>query len=74
MLCSFLSESAALMLLALISRVIKAMVRLSCRLLSLTGSANGVSGGITRVSAAIPSRWVPTMPAAISRLAPYFIS
>ncbi|MNN79344.1 hypothetical protein D3C81_1959780 [compost metagenome] len=60
------------MLLALISRVMKATVRPSCRLLSAEGKRRAVSAGMTSVIAAIAVKWVATMPPAMSRLAPYF--
>ncbi|MNW21397.1 hypothetical protein D3C71_2223000 [compost metagenome] len=53
MLCSFLSDRAALMLLPLMSRVMKAMVSAICRLLSPDGRRSAVSAGMTRVMAVI---------------------
>ncbi|MCY1432805.1 hypothetical protein D9M71_488130 [compost metagenome] len=71
MLCNFWSERAALILLALTSRVMKAMVRPSCRLLSAPGRTTTASLGIIRVMPAIPVKWVANMPPAINRLAAY---
>ncbi|MNJ50873.1 hypothetical protein D3C77_461610 [compost metagenome] len=59
------------MLLALISKVMKAMVRLSCRLLSALGRVTVASAGMIRVMPHMPVKWVAKMPPAINRLAPY---
>ncbi|MNS88752.1 hypothetical protein D3C72_1227410 [compost metagenome] len=71
MLCSFWSDSAALMLLALTSSVMKAMVRLSCRLLSALGRVTVASAGMIKVMPHMLMKWVAKIPPASSRLAPY---
>ncbi|MOA63949.1 hypothetical protein D3C78_1898530 [compost metagenome] len=63
------------MLLAIISKVMQAIVRLNCRLLfAATGSSTAWSWGTTSDSAAMAVKCTLTMPAAMTRLAKYLSS
>ncbi|MNF10766.1 hypothetical protein D3C80_2118110 [compost metagenome] len=71
MCCSFLSASAALMQLPMISRVMTATVRPSCRWLFSPGWGSRLPFGRTREKAAMPVKCRVKMPAPSTRLPPH---